>query len=304
MNLLTPKMRFRLNRWRNRWDAWTASMRQTSQSVLTEQKMCPACRALIDRNQSRCPYCGERVRVFGTGPAGKVMSRVVPRGVPVTGILLLVNFLFFILEYRLSHVSILSFKGPTNYAILRLGANLPLPVIITYHQYWRWVTAMFLHGGLLHIGFNMWALYDLGPMIEALYGRAKFLLLYTLTGVFGYMVSSAMGRFSIGASGALFGLIGVLIAYGYRNRHTMAGQQLKSMAVRWAFYALALAFMLPGVDNSAHIGGLLAGIVFGYIVPDEPPLTEGSIRFWQVVQWLTVAAIAGCFLLMARTPVQ
>lgn len=303
MNLLTPKMRFRLNRWRNQWEAWTASLRQTSQAVLTEQKMCPACRALIDRDQRRCPYCGERTRVFGSGPAGKLLSRVVPTGVPVTGILLLVNFVMFILEYQLSGYSILTFRGPSNAAALRLGVNIPLTYIVGTHQYWRWVTAMFLHGGLLHIGFNMWALYDLGPLIESFYGRSKFLLLYLITGVFGFFVSSTMGRVSLGASGALFGLIGVLIAYGYRHRHTIAGRQLKSLAVRWAVYALALAFIIPGVDNTAHIGGLLAGIVFGYVIPDEPPLTESSILFWQVAQWLTVAVYVACFVLMARTPV-
>jgi rhomboid protease GluP len=227
-----------------------------------------------------------------------MLSRVVPTDIPITGFLLLANFILFALEYLMSGNS-LTFS---NEATIRLGASLPLPYEIQLHQYWRWCTACFLHGGILHIGFNMWALFDIGPLVEQLYGRAKFLTVYIFTGVVGYIVSSALGHFSLGASGAIFGLLGIMVSYGVRRRDATS-RNIRSQALKWAIYALVMSALLPGVDNTAHLGGFFSGMLFGYIVSDEPPLTEGQIRFWSVVQVLVVAFVFGCFFLMARTPI-
>src|SRR6185312_15690827 len=162
------------------------------------------------------------------------------------------------------------------------------------------VTACFLHAGLLHIGFNMWALYDIGPLVESFYGGAKYLFLYMATGVIGYMVSSWFGYLSLGASGAIFGILGVMIAYGVKRSHTTAGQQLRGVAVRWAIYGLVLSFMLPGVDNAAHIGGLVSGFLLGMVVGDDPPLTETQVRVWNTVAIALVLLVAAAFYAMAK----
>lgn len=297
MDLLTPKLRFQLNQLRNRWGRWLGSAQQTGQAVFAEQKMCPACRALVERGDRQCTYCGEPLRVLGTGPAARILSRVVPTDVPISALLLLLNLLLFGVEVALSGGSLLRVSGRAT----SIGASAPLGYILATHQYWRWVTGMFLHGGLLHIAFNMWALFDLGPLVESAYGRAKFLLIYVAAGVVGNVAASSFGHLTVGASGALFGLLGVMITYGSR-RHDQFAQQLRSQALRWAIYAFAMGVLLPGTDNVAHLGGALTGVILGWLVGDHPPLTEGSIRFWQVVQWGTLGTLAAAFLFMALAP--
>src|SRR5258708_37526530 len=93
----------------------------------------------------------------------------------------------------------------------RLGATYPF-LIFFRHEWWRLVTAMFLHAGLVHIGFNMMALMQFGPALEELYGSARYLFFYVVTGMFGFLVSAALGNYSLGASGALLGLVGLMLA--------------------------------------------------------------------------------------------
>ena len=298
---LSPKWRFRLNRIQNRWQAWRASLRQTSQAVTAEQKMCPSCRALVARGMAECPYCGQRLKVFAASPAGRIASRALP-DIPVTGWLILANLLMFVLEYAVGHRLLFThlMSGPGNAAELRLGASLPLGYILASHQYWRWVTACFLHASLLHIGFNMWVLYDVGPMVESYFGGAKYLTLYLLTGIAGYIASSAYGYVSLGASGAILGLFGVLIAYGLRRGY----DQLRNFILRWVMYIFILAFFIPGVDNAAHLGGLVCGFLLGMVVGDDPPLTESQVTRWNLIRWAMLGVVALSFYLMAVSPVR
>lgn len=299
---LSPKMRFRLNRLQNRWETWRASLRQTRQAVTAEQKMCPSCRALVQRGQSACPYCGQRLKVFAASPVGKLASRAMPT-IPVTGWLILANFVMFVMEYAISGTSPFAnlMAGPSPRATLRLGMSVPLFQVVATHQYWRWITACFLHGGLLHIGFNMWALYDIGPMVESFYGGAKFFTFYMLAGIGGYILSGFFGNYSLGASGAIVGLLGIMLAYGIRRSHTAAGRQLRAVAGRWAVYILIFSF-LPGVDIYAHVGGFITGFILGMMVGDDPPLTESQIRAWRLIQTIMLAVVAISFFLMARPP--
>ncbi len=303
---LPPKWQFKLNRLRNRWEAWKGGLRQTEQALGAETKMCPSCRALVPRGKPACPYCGQRLKVFGTGPTGKLLTRALPGTVPVTGILVLMNFVMFVVEFAVSGRGILThlMSGPSTAAFLRLGASVPLADVVATHQYWRFVTACFLHANLLHIAFNMWALYDIGQLVESFYGGAKFLFFYISTGIFGYITSSYIGYLSLGASGAIFGILGVMIAYGVRRSHTAMGQQLRSVAVRWAVYALIIAFVIPGVDNAAHIGGLASGFVLGMLVGDDPPLTEAQVSRWRAIQVIVILVIAVSFWMMATSPVR
>ncbi|MGH9543355.1 MAG: rhomboid family intramembrane serine protease [Terriglobales bacterium] len=297
MGLITPKMRFRMNRWRKKWFRVKESARETSQEIFIEQKMCPACRALVDRHSRQCPYCDQVLQVAGTSPAGRLASRVVPSNVPATGLLILGNLVLFIVEYVLSRGTLLH---PVNDAVVgQLGVALPMPLMIASGQYWRWITAMFLHAGWLHIGFNMWALYDLGPVCESLYGPAKFVTLYLIAGVIGNVAASLMGTSVLGASGALFGLLGLLATYGLRRRDS-ASRQLRSYVGRWIVYALIWTFVIPGISAAAHIGGLLGGMALGYMISDDPPMTEGSIAAWQLAQWVALVITFGAFFLMAR----
>jgi len=188
------------------------------------------------------------------------------------------------------------FGGIRGMVMLRLGAK--FGPLIYAGQWWRLVTAMFLHAGLLHIGMNLWVLFDLGPEVEGLFGISKFIALYLVTGVFGYIVSvwwSPM-TLSIGASGALMGLIGVLIGVSFH--HGQFGRQYRSMLWRWVVYIVIFGLFFP-VDNAAHMGGLAAGIVLGYLVPEGAPATRPAENLWNALAVISVVIIAGSFALMA-----
>jgi rhomboid protease GluP len=148
---------------------------------------------------------------------------------------------------------------------------------------------------LLHIGFNMWVLMDIGPMVEEMYGSARYLFLYVVTGVCGYVLSSAVGHFSVGASGSLLGLIGVLLA-ATTGRKSMAAQALRSALIRWLIY-IAVIGLLPGsgTDNYAHFGGLAAGYVLGRLMPDRTPADMSERRLANYLGWAAGIAIAVSF---------
>lgn len=130
-------------------------------------------------------------------------------------------------------------------------------------QIYRLLTSMFLHSDIIHIACNMYALYILGPQVERYYGKTKFLLIYLLSGLLGSIFSCAFmsaDTISIGASGAIFGLLGSIAYFTYYYRATLQGL-LRSQVVPVILLNLAIGFMVPGIDISGHIGGLFGGIL-------------------------------------------
>lgn len=140
------------------------------------------------------------------------------------------------------------------------------------NQWWRLFTAMFLHIGILHLSFNSWALYLLGRDAEQLYGRLRFLLIYLLAGLTGSVASMtvlpSLQHDSAGASGAIFGIIGVLLAYyfRYRNQLGAAGRTQLYNIVLIAALNLFLSSQIPNIDNWAHLGGLIGGTILGLLL--------------------------------------
>jgi rhomboid protease GluP len=164
-------------------------------------------------------------------------------------------------------------------------------------QWWRLITAGFLHGGLLHILMNSWALFDLGAIVEEMYGSSRMLVIYFVATVVGFYVSAMFKAGpSAGASAAIFGLIGAMIALGTRYR-TSIGSSIRGLFVRWLIYGLLFS-LLPGVDMAAHVGGLAGGFVTGYIAGE--PRYEGSAqeKFWRVASWIAIGITAFAFLRM------
>ena len=141
-------------------------------------------------------------------------------------------------------------------------------------------------------------LFDIGPEVEGLFGISKYIVLYLVTGVFGYIVSlwwMPMGL-SIGASGAIMGMIGILI--GATFHHGSMGREYRSMLWRWVIY-IAIFGLFFNIDNAAHFGGLGAGIVLGYLVPQGAPETRSAENLWNTLAVVSVVVIAGSFALMA-----
>ena len=184
---------------------------------------------------------------------------------------------------------------------VRLGASLPLAYDM--EQPWRLITAIFLHGGLLHIGFNMWVLMDIGPMVEEMYGSARYFFLFVVTGAAGYLVSSFLGHLSVGASGSLLGLVGVLLA-ATTGRQSMAAQALRSALIRWLVYIGVLGLLMRGTDNAAHVGGLAAGYLLGRVMADRMPVDMSERRRADLLGWIAGLAVAASFVFMVLNYLQ
>jgi rhomboid protease GluP len=175
----------------------------------------------------------------------------------------------------------------------QLGASSPLPVNLA--QPWRFVMAVFLHGSLLHIAFNMWVLMDFGPQVEEMYGSARYLFIYVATGVGGYVLSSTFFHFAIGGSGAILGLCGVIIAVTAGSR-SIGHQMLRAQVVRLLIYIVVIAILPMGlfgnIDNLAHIGGFVSGFALGKIMVDRAPSSPEEWKRANLLGWATGLVIA------------
>ena len=140
------------------------------------------------------------------------------------------------------------------------------PYIRNYHEFYRIITGTFLHGSIFHLLSNCYALYIVGSQIESFYGKKKFLIIYLFSAICGSMLSITLSQYaSIGASGAIFGLMGSLLYFGYHYR-VYLGSTWKSNIVPVIVINLILGFIVPGIDYFGHIGGLIGGVLISMAV--------------------------------------
>ena len=162
-----------------------------------------------------------------------------------------------------------------NLTLLNFGAN--LDTLTKSGEFYRLVTCAFIHIGIFHLLFNMYALYIIGPQVESFYGKARYIFIYLVSAITGSMLSIAFNHnvISAGASGAIFGLLGCLLYFGYHYRIYL-GNVIKSQILPIIVLNLILGFMLTGIDNFAHIGGLVGGILatMAIGVPNKKNNTE------------------------------
>jgi rhomboid protease GluP len=171
------------------------------------------------------------------------------------------------------------------------------PYIIGRGEWWRLITAAFLHGGILHILMNSWVLFDLGPQVNDAFGTPRFIAIYFVSSVTGFLASLYFSpAVSIGASAGLCGLIGAMIALGTRERSSF-GAALRRQYIQWMIYLLIFGLVIQGVDNAAHLGGLAGGFVVAYIA-GTPGFSEGVENLWRIAAGLSLAATAYAFFQM------
>ncbi len=197
------------------------------------------------------------------------------------------------LAMALAGKSVVDFSGET---LVHFGANYG-PYTLS-GEWWRLFTYMFLHGGIMHIAFNMWCLWDLGALCESLYGRWTFLTIYLITGVAGGLASVAWhpGVLSVGASGAIFGLAGALIASFYLGEFSLPSFAIKGTLRSLVFFAgfnLLFGSLFPGIDNGAHIGGLVSGLALGALIAKLAP--HDATRRVTVIGVVALAVLAAGF---------
>ena len=244
---------------------------------------------------------------FYIAMAKPVASRV------ILGVLLamfVVQVLYSIIRYD----SWTTFTGANIYALVDLGAK--VNEYIADGEAWRLFTATLLHDGILHLFFNLYALFALGPMLEGYLGPLRFTIIYVLGGLFGSLLSYAFSpSISVGASGAIFGIIGATTVYFFRYRNNFGARGRAILQNMLVVIVINLIFGLSAgnIDNWGHIGGLLGGalVAVGLMPRYQPPavvrygpqpLEEVDRRPWELA-WVVVCSIlfvAGVLLVNQR----
>jgi rhomboid protease GluP len=240
----------------------------------TGSVVCASCGSLVGVNDATCYTCGRRnPGLWGFGP----VLRRFGNDFGFTTVIVYGCITLFALELVLTVLtggnlfagSVFSMLGPNDFAAEALGMAGAVPVFYQ-HRWWTVLSAGWLHAGALHILFNMMGVRQLGPAVEDLYGGARMVIIYTLSCVTGFLLSSVLARYAaipffshgfytLGASAPIFGLLGALVYYGRRGGSSLVRSQAMSYVVTMAVFGL----IMPGIDNAAHLGGFVGGYYAG-----------------------------------------
>jgi rhomboid protease GluP len=265
-------------------------------------KLCPACGSLVGINATRCHECGANLR-FSLAALSKGLSGFFGGQAPATTAILIANILMFaatlligVARSQGQGFSILfSVNGE---ALYRLG--MAIPFRYEAFSWYRLLTATYLHGGLIHIGFNMMVLLDIGPVVEEIYGSARYFFFYTVCGICGSLLSARFGSApAVGASGAILGLVGILIALTYRRGGAHI-QQLRGRLISWVVTIFAIGLFFSGLrtDNWGHFGGLASGFLLGRYFADREPMNSRERNLAYTLGWSALVVVIVCFLIM------
>jgi rhomboid protease GluP len=239
--------------------------RKTTGSVV-----CPNCGSLVGVRDDKCYSCG-RVNpgLWGFAPALKQLGNdlgFVPLVISASTVLYILSLIASGPE-MLTAGGLFSLLSPSPIALFLLGASGAVPVF-EFGMWWTVLSATWLHGNLLHIVFNMMWVRDLGPVSADIIGPGRTIIIYVISGVCGFLLSSVAGEYSIipipmlrgasftvGASASVFGLLGALVHYGRKSGSSL----IRSEAKRYAIILFVFGLIMPGIDNFAHAGGFLGG---------------------------------------------
>jgi rhomboid protease GluP len=248
----------------------------------TGSVVCASCGSLVGVNDDRCYTCGRRnPGLWGFGPALRRFENEFGFTTAIVygcGALYALSLLLTILSGgNLLSGSIFGLLGPNRFAYEALGAAGAFPVFLEGH-WWALLSAGWLHAGALHILFNLMWVRQLGPVVADIYGSARMVIIYTISSVVGFWLSSLLGAhaaipffsgasYTLGASAPIFGLLGALVHYGRRGGSSL----VRSTAWNYAITMFVFGLIMPGIDNAAHLGGFVGGFVAGkWLDPLKP----------------------------------
>ncbi|MEZ4442575.1 MAG: rhomboid family intramembrane serine protease [Polyangiaceae bacterium] len=285
---------------------------------------CKHCGALNEAEFGACIRCGKKLedalpahharrrvparrrKNAATGPGAEpFLGRFPATDLPGAKILLAMNLVIFTSQITTAMqlgagVGQALMMGGTSADALRYGA-IPLGSELIFVEPWRLLSACFIHFGILHLGMNMLGLLDIARLLEPAVGTVRFLIGYVVTGIVGFAVSAGYSLVMLeraptaGASGAIFGILGMVFGFLWRRRDP----RWKPWLVRTLFYSLVLGLMLP-INNAAHFGGLAAGGVIGALFSPGAPQPS---RAWQrVLAYLCLLACAGSLVAARFSP--
>jgi rhomboid protease GluP len=267
--------------------------RQRTGSVL-----CPSCGRLVGVNDERCLNCGRRrPGMWGLTSFLSQLGRDVGFVQAVIGGTVLLYLLGLVVDpENIGKGGLFSLLAPSNEALLRFGASGALPVF-TLGRWWTVLSAGWLHGGLLHIGFNVYWVRFLAPEAAELYGPARMVVIYTLSSAIGFLTSSFgnhlvspaadYSHLTVGASAPILGLLGALVYYGHRT----GSSHIRGQAWSYALFMIIFGFLMARVDNWAHVGGFAGGYLAGMIVNPLRPERGNDVVAAVVCLLATAAAI-------------
>lgn len=259
--------------------------------------MCQVCRGLIEASAKTCPLCGRE----SVPPARISLDKLTESHNFFSLVILTINIVLFVLmsivEVRNGGGGEAFLKSASNGVLNDFGAL--VPSLVRAGQWWRLVTCNFLHIGLMHLMFNSSALFYVGPQAEGTFGSQKFVFAYVGTGI-GSAVASYLflPNGSAGASGAIFGLIGLMAVYGYRQGGSFGRALMRQMLI-WAGIGIMFGFFI-GANNVAHVGGFVAGAALGFILEPDVPSTVGSAARWNATAIGCIGLVAVSFVMAGR----
>ena len=269
-------------------------LRQTSGSSL-----CYACGKLNRVDAAVCFYCG--VRHPGLWGFGPVLGHFVGR-FEFARIVIALCLAGYVAALLLDPAAAFRMRGlfdllaPSDGALLALGMTGAFALKLG--RWWTLVTAIYLHGSLLHIVFNLLWIRELGGAVESVYGWSRTAVIFTAAGVIGFVASDAAGvRATIGASGAVFGLLAAMVAYG-RARGGMFGMAVFRQYWQWSLILFVMGFLMPGVNNLAHAGGFVGGYLASLALG---PSAQGDRAWHRAAAAVTVAVTVASFALAITT---
>jgi rhomboid protease GluP len=269
--------------------------RKTEGSVI-----CASCGVLVGVADDRCYNCGRRnPGLWGYAPALRSLGQDLGFVPLMTG----ATIVLYVLSLLLSREAMPT-MSPTSEILFLLGASGAAPVF-EYGRWWTLLTAGWLHGNLLHIFFNVIWIRQLAPAIAEIYGPARMTIIYTIASITGFAISSAAGEYlwwmpifflrgaqlTVGASAAIFGLLGAAVYYGRRSGSSAASQT----GLQYALVLGIFGLIFPGVDNYAHAGGFLGGYLTGMVLDPLKPERVDHMVIAGVCLLATLLGIAVSF---------
>lgn len=263
---------------------------------------CPNCKRLVSLQAPRCIHCGlRRPGLYARAPILNDLLRgdlSFVNGILIACLALYATAILLDLSGALGGGLTLSnplaLLSPSNLSLFKLGMGGGIPWL--FGRWWTLLTATYLHGSVLHILFNLLWLRRIGPWVEELFGASRFFIIYTLAGLAGSVLSTIMGtHLFVGASGAIFGLFGALIYYGWKRGGTFGSALFRQMLI-WSIIGMAVGFLMPNVDNWGHAGGFLGGFLIAALLGYEEKRRQRLVE--HIAAALLLVFVIVCFGMM------
>ncbi|MBV8904689.1 MAG: rhomboid family intramembrane serine protease [Acidobacteriia bacterium] len=232
--------------------------------------------------------------------ATQLAASLLPRANVTASVFVIINVTLYAVELILSYKLFGAQLGTLAPQVADLIGDKNAYFIYVFHQWWRLITAGFLHGGLVHILMNSWSLFILVTEAEMFYGTSRVVFTYVFSTFTGFLLSLMWSphNASLGASAACFGYFGLMLAMAARRRADPLAQAVRSHYGQWLIFGLLLSIM-PGVDLAAHVGGFIGGFLVG-LVAGLPGLPGAPREFvWRTLAGLAIAASVYAFWLDA-----